>query len=330
MPPARVLITGSAGFTGRHLVGHLRAHEPDVRLAGFDRRAGAPPVLERRFVGDAARGNALREAIAAWRPDVVIHLAGSVAPAAKAELWLGNLAAAVNLFQSLHVEGLLCRVLVIGSAAEYGPVPASPIAEDQTCRPLTDYGRAKLAQTLLARASWRELGLPVVVARPFNLVGPGMSASSLLGTVCAQLAQRERGGRLLLGNLDGSRDFLDVRDAVAAYWELAHAADPGEIYNVCSGVATPLGEAVRLAVTLSGREIAVESSPARVRSGDVEYSCGDPAKIERRTAWRPERDLATSLRDALEWFSGQASAGQATQDAATGDGPRGAGGAEGA
>ena len=153
----------------------------------------------------------------------------------------------------------------------------------------------KLAQSTLAVALGARLGIHVSVARTFNLVGPGLPASLVAGALCKQVAD-PAAREVRLGNIASRRDFVDVRDAVRAYWAVALAGAAGESYNVASERATSVGELVGLLLELSGRSLPVAASdPALRRTQDADCVVGSARKLRALCGWRPSFTLRDSL-----------------------------------
>ena len=298
-----VLVTGNLGFTGRHLVRYLADQSPRPQVIGWDCGSGQDPLAAQQLTESLADPVAIRSELEQHRPQYVIHLAGRTPPASDEQLWAANVGLTVNLFEAVKGLDPPPKVVVIGSAAELGSTPDRPVTEDQPCRPIGVYGGTKLAQTLLAQQYHRGERLPVIVARPFNLIGPGMSTELIVGTVCRQLAD-PRLKQLRLGHLDGYRDFIDIRDAVAAYWALARHGQPGEVYNVCTGRAVRVRDVVEQLIKLADRQVEVITDERRLRRDDLDYSCGDNGRIVADTAWQPRYDLAMTLADTLTSFGG--------------------------
>lgn len=294
-----VLVTGNSGFTGRHLVDHLCYHCESIRVFGFDRRESADARIERQFFGSLNDVETITAALSAARPDTIIHLAGRMPPALDAKLWGTNVGGTFNLLEAVRQARIPPRVLVIGSAAEYGPTDALQISENHPCTPTTVYGRTKLAQTLLCQQYCAEFLLPIVIARPFNLFGPGMPAQTVIGEICSQIAREPEDRVIRLGNLASARDFLDVRDAVAAYWRILQVGEPGEVYNVCSGEARTISELTDTLIGIAETPYTVESCAERLREGDLQHSCGDCTKLNELTGWTRRYTLADSLQDTL-------------------------------
>ena len=148
--------------------------------------------------------------------DTVFHLAGVTRAADPADYYVTNVVLTARLLGAISVLPSPPTVVLIGSAAEYGRVAETdlPVREDKPCFPTTDYAISKYAQTLigLARAA---SGLPIVVARLWNPVGPGLPQHFALASFAQQIAALPcAGGTLHVGNLDVERDFLDVRESV--------------------------------------------------------------------------------------------------------------------
>ncbi len=141
-------------------------------------------------------------------------------------------------------------------------------------------------------------GLPVVYARPFNLIGPGVSCATALGDITSRMAQliRQGGGVLDVGDLDRWRDYLDVRDAAAACVVLVQDGEPGGVYNLCSGVATLMSDVVDQLLSMSGDKLRLRRVE---REESVKFLVGDSTRL-RTLGWSPAYDLRTSLRDGLQ------------------------------
>ena len=98
----------------------------------------------------------------------------------------------------------------------------------------------------------------------------------VVASLAAQLARIAGGGapQLFVGNLNAARDFLDVRDVVAAYVALARGGERGEVYNVCSGRAVTIRDVLRELIAIARVPVEVREDPLRVRSADVPLSVG--------------------------------------------------------
>jgi GDP-4-dehydro-6-deoxy-D-mannose reductase len=154
----------------------------------------------------------------------------------------------------------------------------------------------------------------VIRTRSFNHAGPGQSDEYVLGTLTRQVAEAELTGRdeavLRVGNLDAAKDFTDVRDVVRAY--AAAIELPAGAYNVCSGRSVSVSEMVELLGRVARVEVRAEVDPSRVRAHEVSEIRGSNARLLEATGWRPEIELADTLRDSLDWWRERVAAGVAS------------------
>lgn len=310
----RALVTGGAGFVGRHLVALLA--DKGCRVVSLDRRS-PPPTGADGIAVDLADAPAVERAIGESAPDLVFHLAARTpanAPESTPAEWLGgDPVSTFHLLEAVRTKAPRARVLVVSSSAVYGHVPAGelPIGEEAPLQPVTLYGIAKAAVELVALRFHATHALHVVRARPFNLVGPGERPGMLTTTLAAQVAGITGGvapPAVRLRHRATSRDYTDVRDAVRAYWMLLEAGAPGEVYNVCTGRAVDVGHLAERLIALAGIEVPIEETAPEPGAGDILAQAGDGGKIHRATGWTPEIPLDRSLADLLGSLEARAKA----------------------
>ena len=295
-----VWITGVAGFTGRHLVDYIRHLGDDYCVIGIDQTKRVDLDLDGYQTADLTQPGSLEALVREFPPDRVFHLAALIPPAPEARMWQVNVGGTINLLSSLvAAECQNVRVLSIGSAAEYLPNSSGVYDEGAPAGGESVHGRTKWAQTTVALAVYHDTGLPVMVVRPFNLVGPGLPPRLVASELCRQFVD-ERTKHLQLGNTAAVRDFVDVRDAVRAYWMVTEKGKAGEIYNVCCGQPTKILELVAILRRLTGRDLEVSVDPGRFRKTDIDQVCGIADKLQAVTGWTPEIMLEESLKDMLE------------------------------
>ena len=214
-------------------------------------------------------------------PDLVLHCAGAAhSPDLRTCLDV-NAALAAELLKAVAAHRKPPRVILVGSAAEYGLVPEGmqPVAETHLCAPRTDYGIAKYTQSLLGFAAAMR-GQQVLVARLFNPVGVGMPSGLALPSFARRIVQAAPGSSIRVGDLSAARDFIDVEEAVRLLLGLADMPNwPWPVVNICSGQAYRLGDLLAGLVAASGAEVHVETDPALLRPGDMQILTGSTARL---------------------------------------------------
>jgi len=301
----RVLVTGSAGFVGRHLTAALRERDHDVLETDH---AGHGDMLG----VDVTDPLAVCAAFELARPDAVAHLAAQAFvpasiddPAATLRINAGGTQNVLEAARLLADAGVRARVLVVSSADVYGAQPpeAYPLRETTAPRPANPYAASKVAAEALASAFAHSFAIDVVVTRAFNHIGTGQDERFAVPAFALQLARIAAGAEpvVRVGNLAATRDVLDVRDVCDAYVRILEGAgQAGEIYNVCSGSAISMREILRRLIEIARVPVEVREDTARMRPADVPISVGDAAKLRAATGWAPRISLAAALRDVYE------------------------------
>jgi GDP-4-dehydro-6-deoxy-D-mannose reductase len=295
----RTLVTGGNGFVGRHLVARLREDGGDVLIAGRAHDGDVDLPL------DLTDEQNVRGVVEIAKPDRVYHLAAQAfVPEATRDpiaTYDVNAIGTARLYEALRELDSKPRVLYVSSAEVFGirEPREYPIAEDAAARPATPYAASKLAGEAIALASGRTYGIPTIVTRAFNHIGPGQSDRFAVASFAAQLAAIAAGGPslLLVGNLKAERDFLDVRDVVRAYATVLENGAPGEVYNVCSGTPVSMQEILRKLVMIARVAVEIREDPERMRPSDIPVAFGNNAKLKSATGWIPDFSLDASLRD---------------------------------
>ena len=308
----RVLITGIAGFVGTHLVDFLQRQDASLEVFGLVKPRGTLPDLPEAVTlleADLEDAASVERAMDSVTPDRIVHLAAQSSPqlswADPGGTYRTNVLGLLHVLESVRKRGIAPRILVVGSAEEYGLADARdlPLTEDAPLRPQSPYASSKVAQGFLALQYTLSYRLPIVRTRTFHHTGSRRGEAFAESSFARQLAEIEGGLRppmVTVGNLDAVRDFTDVRDVLRAYWLLLERGEAGEAYNVCSGRGVRIGDLLDLLIRLSGLDIEVRVDPQKVRRAEIPEVVGDPAKIRAATGWQADVPLERTLRFLLE------------------------------
>ena len=295
----RLLVTGASGFVGGHLCDLLLQSGHEVT------------TLSRDGVGDeqidVCDFGAVRSALAAHRPEGVVHLAGiAYVPEAEGDAdraYRVNVDGTRNLLDA--AAEVDARVLFVSSGAVYGDGGGSspPFHEQSPLAPRGVYARTKADAE--AECIARNARQPIVRVRPFNHTGPGQTPSYVCSGFAKQVVEAELGLRdpvIEVGDLDAERDFCDVRDIVRAYAHALVFGEAGDVYNVCSGVPTRIGSILTALTDMASVRVEVRTDARRMRDCEPSRLWGDNSKIAATLGWRPTIALRTTLADMVAWW----------------------------
>lgn len=298
----RVYVTGAGGFVGSVLRQQLAAEWPRAEFVPM------PGEIDIRDRDSLARS--LRDAA----PQYVVHLAAQSFvpdafkdPATTLDI---NLNGTLSLLLALRDMSFGGRMLFVGSGDMYGLVPEAelPIDEDRPLRPRNPYAVSKVAAEALCYQWSVSENLDIVMARPFNHIGPGQDPRFAVADFARQIAAMVAEGSppvLVAGDVDAARDFTDVRDIASAYLKILGKGRRREMYNVCSGTSHTLRDIITMLAAEAGLDVSIERDPARLRPAEQKRVQGNPARLKRDTGWEPRRDLRETLRDTLQYWLDQ-------------------------
>ncbi len=296
----RALIIGAHGFSAMHLARRL-AQSEQVHLTGADLPPVPPadPNMHSYVQADLGSRDSVARLIVEAKPDWIFNLA-ALTSGGFAAVHRVNLLGPIYLLDAVRAHCPDARIILIGSAAEYGLVgPADlPVTEETPCRPVGDYGVSKYAMTLASLDIASRHSIRVVVARPFNIVGAGVPKSLVVGAILARAREAlEQPGEpvVKVGNLDTERDFVDAEDAADAYIAMIKGEFWGDVFNVCSGRPVRIRDVVTRALSHSPRPIRLDVDPALARPSDCPIIYGSCNKARRAFGFVPKVSLDESL-----------------------------------
>lgn len=289
----RALLTGRSGFTGHYVARELEQAGYEVFGLSDLGEDGTPGSIRANLLDREA----VRRAIGAVNPEVVLHLAAIafVAHGDVDEMYRVNVIGTRNLLDVLASAPKRPDIVVLASSANvYGNAEVDAVAEDTPPAPANDYAVSKLAMENMA-SLWRDR-LPIVITRPFNYTGVGQSEQFLIPKIVAHF---RKGARIVeLGNTHVIRDFTDVRDVARLYSSIVRHKPIGDTLNLCSGVGHSLDDVLEMLADLSGYQIQKRINPAFVRANEVHRLVGSNVRMESRVGI----GRLIPLRETLAWM----------------------------
>ena len=302
----RILITGAYGFLGNALWEFLEEKNLEFDIWGIAKNGKKSP--KKIILCDINRSQKLLSVLSWLKPALIFHFAGGRKPNDR-EIFASNFLTTKSLFETvLKIKNYHPRIIIPGTAAEYGCVRSTEglIDECVPAHPASWYGFVKFMQTSLG-LMFAQKGLLVTVARMFNILGPGVPPTLAIGKFAKDIVLMEKNAKprtLHTKNLDGRRDFLDIRDVCEALVAVAKYGQSGEIYNICSGKSFRIRELLEQLLsfsTIQGITIK-EDKHSSSQSHDI---IGSNRKIKKITSWHPKISMKKSIEETLHYYRKQ-------------------------
>jgi len=256
-----VLITGANGSLGQAVIKRLRSNS-NYHVVATSRHYCDTCDLQL----DVRDPEQIADSIKRIDPDWVLHLAATFTNDFN-EAYAINVEAARHLLEAAQQSESRLRILLVGSAAEYGVVrpEENPIREDRILRPVSMYGLTKAWQTQLA-GLYASRGVDVVVARIFNLDGPGLSERLFIGRLQKQIDDVLAGQRSVieLGSLSAIRDYVSTDEAADQIIAIAAQAQSGRVYHVASGIPVTMREMLARYLAMHKLDVSIVKEAAEL------------------------------------------------------------------
>ncbi|MGD9992101.1 MAG: GDP-mannose 4,6-dehydratase [Salinivirgaceae bacterium] len=297
------LLTGVNGFTGKFLSAHLKAEKPNSKIIGID--------LDDRCSNNFVDTYFSIDQFTMFKntldglPDecIFFHLGGLIGNKPLPELvnsnvyWTSKYLELASTFKNLKV------FMNIGSSAEYGKQKVTTLVETLTTNPVTNYGISKDIQSKLVMSYGEIFNLPVIATRTFNLIGPGLTSNLVVGKIIQEFKDIKRGQKLNLemGRTDSKRDFIDVRDAVKIYYQLAINYKSNDIYNVARGKSFEIAEVLHYGSQLFEIKPNLIKSYKTEPNQDVDFQFADVSKLHKQIGLFNYTPLVDSLKDMMNF-----------------------------
>ena len=302
----RTLIVGGGGFIGSRLATLLSEKiNREVWVLGRSDVPRLPLPIQVRYIQGSAGDRPLIASLLADCDEVIDLAYGTVPKSSYDEPVrdiLLNLPPSVSLIEEAAQHPLRRFILVSSGGTVYGPAVRLPIDEQHPTNPISPYGITKLALEKYALMFHRLQGLPAVILRPGNPFGPNQQGGRGQGFIgAAMLAVLENTPISLFGQ-GTVRDYLYIDDLAEATIAALEHGQPGETYNVGSGIGMDnLAVIERLTALVGGDGYDVNIQHFPARGFDVPANVLDSTKLRSLSGWAPRFDFDTALK--LTWLA---------------------------
>jgi len=311
-----IFITGAAGFVGGYLVRELRQQGiKEDAIVGLVQSGDAVLGVGRVIEADIRDRDAILSVIRQSTPAALVHLAAVSEPGrARSE---PSLAWDVNVEGTRHLADAAmscvpdCRFVFAGSSEAYGSSfnthsTKAGIGEDAPLKPMTFYAATKAVCDVMLSQMAVE-GLRCFRFRAFNHTGPAQPPAFVVPAFARQIASIEAGEQppvVKVGNLEAERDFLDVRDVVAAYAKAATGEEVPEngVFNLSSGTTRSIQSILEYLISKCRVPVTVEQDPARMRTSEVPRVCGNNELAGQALGWAPVVEFEQTMDDTLDYW----------------------------
>jgi GDP-4-dehydro-6-deoxy-D-mannose reductase len=292
----KLLLIGGTGFVGSHL---SKACAEEYLIESTGREVDVRDPVQ------------LKAVIQRVKPDNVVSLAAITTLRESFEdqrsTYDTNFTGTLNLLMALKDSNFSGQLLFVSSSEVYGLLNVGdlPVSEALLPKPLSPYAVAKMASEALCYQWSRYERFKIVIARPFNHIGPGQSERFAIADFARQIAKIKLGLEppvITVGDIDTTRDFTDVRDIADAYHKLLNVGANGEIFNVCSGSERSIRFLIERMCQLAGVDVEIRKDAARFRLSDQRRVYGSNLKLIESTGWSYTFMLDQTLSDIIEYW----------------------------
>jgi len=277
-----VLVTGSSGFTGHHLIANLKK-------SGFEYHELKSDILDYQ---------SLLNEIIEIKPNYVIHLA-AISYTDEKDLNLiysVNVIGAENLLRAIVESKIKCKKCILASSASvYGNQEESAVTENSTVLPINHYGISKYAMECISN-NYTSI-FPIIITRPFNYTGLHQNKNFLIPKIVSAYIEKQES--IELGNLDIFREFNDVRDISEIYRLLLTEVDSASCcFNLCSGKTYSISNILEIMNDISNHNLKIIVNKSFIRTNEIKFLSGNPENLKANINYINKY----SIEDTLSWM----------------------------
>ena len=314
----RILITGGTGFVGSHMIDYILNTQKDVKVfitkRWMEDTKNIDHINDNRFEiidCDLLDGLSVDRAIKISKPDKVFHFAAQSFPEVSFKIPIitlqTNIIGTAHLLEAIKTSKYNPTIVSVSSSEVYGNPNEDeiPNSEENKIRPANPYSISKVGHDLISQYYYKAYDMKIITTRMFSHEGARRGKNFALSSFAYQIAQNEIGngdGFIRHGNLDSTRTYAHIDDAIRAYWLCSESEKFGEIYNIGGDYTCTIGDVLKLLISKSTKDLKPLLDEKRVRPTDITLQIPDTSKFRKEFGWKPKKDLNDICEDLLTYW----------------------------
>jgi len=300
----KILITGSEGFIGKHLLNKL-SNKKNVIFASYYKKKFKILNKVSYIRCDFRYENQINDLIKKVSPDIIFHLAAKSHPIYSfkepIKTMETNVMGTIKLFETCKRLKINPKIIVACSSAQFGAKKKNelPINEKSDSSPEHIYGFSKLIQSLLSKQYFKMFKLKIYQAIIFNTSGPGKNFD-VFQDICNQYRKQKNRENIYIetGNLNNLRDFSHVDDVVNALIQISKKGIPGESYIISSNKLEKISKIISVLKNLTKKKIIIKKNRKLFRKFDEKFILGNNNKMKNLN-WSNKKRIENIVQDII-------------------------------
>ena len=316
-----ILITGGTGFVGSHMIDFILKYaiKPDQKIYCTKRwmedTKNVDHIDDDRFEFidcDLLDAHSIRRAVEISKPSKVFHFAAQSFPEVSFKIPVitlqTNTLGTTHLLEAIKESDYDPVIVSISSSEVYGMPEEDevPIKETNPIRAANPYSISKVGHDLMSQYYHKAYGMKIIITRMFSHEGARRGKQFALSSFAYQIAKAEKlkGEQFIYhGNLDSTRTYAHIDDAISAYWVCSESKNFGEVYNIGGNETCTVGDALDKLINMSTKkDLKKKLDENRVRPTDITLQIPDTTKFRHEFAWTPMKNLTNVCEDLLNYW----------------------------
>mgnify|MGYP003134173297 CR=1 FL=1 len=316
-----ILITGGTGFVGSHMIDYILKYaiKPDQKIYCTKRwmedTKNVDHIDDDRFEFvdcDLLDAHSIRRAVEISKPSKVFHFAAQSFPEVSFKIPVitlqTNTVGTTHLLDAIKESDYNPTIVSISTSEVYG-MPTEdevPIKETNPIRAANPYSISKVGHDLMSQYYHKAFDMKIIITRMFSHEGKRRGKQFALSSFAYQIARAEKlvGEQFIYhGNLDSTRTYAHIDDAISAYWLCSNSNKFGEVYNIGGEQTCTVGDALDKLISMSTKkDLTKKLDESRVRPTDITLQIPDTTKFKHEFGWTPRKNLTNVCEDLLKYW----------------------------